>query len=171
MVLVFWKVNSKKNMSDNYGEDSKQLIISVCWCKYALFDQNICCNPCWLTKTGPHKIVLPYKGRSSIAFVGRTRNRSYFFLSICSQVHLGFVFIVGVTNAFTAPAWRPHLIKFYFSTGRSERRAYIMLPSRLWSCTKQYAADGEGGHLLSRNTSAGVANIQIADLPVNLVPI
>ena len=27
-----------------------------------------------------------------------------------------------------APAGRPHLVKFYFSTGRPERRAYILVP-------------------------------------------
>ena len=35
--------------------------------------------------------------------------------------------VVDLTGRLIAPAGRPHLVKFYFSTGRPERRVYILL--------------------------------------------
>ena len=39
-----------------------------------------------------------------------------------------FDLIEYFTSHLIAPAGRPHLVKFYFSTGRPERRVYILLP-------------------------------------------
>ena len=38
------------------------------------------------------------------------------------------LFVFATNFCIIAPAGRPHLVKFYFSTGRPERRVYILVP-------------------------------------------